>query len=293
MASCQREPSRHSRARERREPMSAVRRHPIITFFVLTYALTWGFLPLGIFGTTGPLIAALIVISITQGLSGLRDLGSRMIRWRVGWVWYALAIGLPLAVHLLTVGLNVGLGAAAPSLSQFSPLSGLIVVFAVRLIDPLDGPMGEEPGWRGFALPRLQADRSPLVATLILAVLVTIWHVPLFFLKGGLQPFQRSIVLGGVLGPFGFTFVATWLFNHTGGSVLMTLVMHAAEGTIHPQALWPASASAAQAGLLYSVVYCVVAIGLVIFDWQLWRGSAPASATMQPAAAYGGESRVR
>src|SRR3712207_3241490 len=80
---------------ERREPMPAVRRHPIITFFILTCALTWGFLPFGIFGTTGPLIAALIVISITQGLSGLRDLGSRMIRWRVGWIWYALAIGLP------------------------------------------------------------------------------------------------------------------------------------------------------------------------------------------------------
>ena len=50
--------------------MSAVRRHPIITFFVLTYALTWGFLPLGIFGTTGPLIAALIVISITRASRG-------------------------------------------------------------------------------------------------------------------------------------------------------------------------------------------------------------------------------
>src|SRR5215204_3135593 len=218
--------------------MSAMRCHPLITFFVLTYALTWGFLPLGIFGTTGPLVAALIVIPITHGWAGLRDLGSRMIRWRVGWYWYAAAIGLPLAVHLLTVVLNLALGAPAPSPAQFSPLSGIILVFAVRLIDPPDGPMGEEPGWRGFALPRLQADRSPLVATLILAVLVTIWHVPLFFLEGGLQPFQPSIVLGGVLGPFAFTFVATWLFNHTGGSVLMTLVMHAAEGTIHPNELW-------------------------------------------------------
>jgi len=274
---------------ERRNLVSAIRRHPLITFFVLTYALTWGFLPLGIFGATGPLIAALIVIPITHGWAGLRELGSRMIRWRVGLRWYAVAIGLPLAVLLITVALNVALGAGAPSLGGVGSLSTVLLVFAVRLVDPLDGPMGEEPGWRGFALPGLQADRSPLLATLILALLVTIWHVPLFFLEGGLQP---SDVLGGVLGPFAFTFVATWLFNHTGGSVLMTLVMHAAEGTIHPQALWPASASAAQAGLLYSVVYCVVAIGLVVFDWQLWRGSAPASATMQPAA-YGGESRVR
>ena len=139
--------------------MSAVRRHPIITFFVLTYALTWGALPWESFLATGPLLAALIVIPLTQGWAGLRDLGSRMIRWRVGWIWYALAIGLPIAVHLLTVVLNVALGAPAPSLAQFSPWYTILVVFAVRLINPLDGPLSEEPGWRGFAQPRLQAAR--------------------------------------------------------------------------------------------------------------------------------------
>src|SRR5215216_4343466 len=221
--------------------MSELRRHPLITFFVLTYALTWWAVPFGGFIPTGPLLAALIVIPITQGLSGLRDLGSRMIRWRVGWYWYVVAIGLPLAILLVAVALNVALGAGAPSLAQLGPLSSIMVF----------------------------------------AVLLTIWHVPLFFLEGGLQPFQPSIVLGGVLGPFAFTFVATWLFNNTGGGVLMTLVMHAAEGTIRTRTLW--AAPAAQAGLLYSVVMCAVAIGLVIFDWQLWRGSAPAPATVQPA----------
>jgi membrane protease YdiL (CAAX protease family) len=271
--------------------MSAVRRHPLITFFVLTYALSWGFLPIKALGflPTGPLIAALIVIPITQGLSGLKELGLRMIRWRVGLRWYAVAIGLPLAVLLITVALNVSLGAGAPSLAGIDSLSTILLVFAVRLINPLDGPMGEEPGWRGFALPRMQADRSPLTATLILAVLVTIWHVPLFFLEGGLHPFEPSVVLGGLLGPFAFTFVATWLFNHTGGSVLMTLVMHAAGGTIHPNQLWSVGASAATAQAIYPVVWFVVAIGLVILDWRFWRGPAPA--TVQPA--YGGESRVR
>jgi hypothetical protein len=64
--------------------MSAVRRHPLITFFLLTYAIAWGFLPFGSFGAFGPLVAALIVIPITQGWAGLQDLGGRMIRWRVG-----------------------------------------------------------------------------------------------------------------------------------------------------------------------------------------------------------------
>jgi len=87
---------------ERRTPISAVRRHPLVTFFVLTYALSWGFLPIEALGflPAGPLVATLIVISITQGWAGLRDLGSRMIRWRVGWYWYVVAIGLPLAVLL-------------------------------------------------------------------------------------------------------------------------------------------------------------------------------------------------
>src|ERR687885_1563131 len=93
--------------------LSVVRRHPIITFFVLAYAISWGFLPIEAVGflPSGPLFAALIVIPLTQGRAGLRNLGSRMIRWRVRWYWYAVAFGLPLAVHLATVGLKVAAGA--------------------------------------------------------------------------------------------------------------------------------------------------------------------------------------
>jgi hypothetical protein len=91
--------------------VGAVSRHPLTTFFLLAYALTWAFLPLGAFVAAGPLVAALIVIPITHGTAGLRDLGSRMIRWRVGWYWYVAALGLPLAVHFLAILLNVALGA--------------------------------------------------------------------------------------------------------------------------------------------------------------------------------------
>ncbi len=155
---------------------NVAKRHPLITFFVLAYAISWVGWPLYAAGVwpipflaTGPLIAALIVIPITQGKAGLRELGSRMIRWRVGLKWYVVAVGLPLAVLLVTVVLNVALGAGAPSLARVGPLSTILMVFAVRLINPLDGPLGEEPGWRGFALPGLQTSRSPLVAALILA----------------------------------------------------------------------------------------------------------------------------
>ena len=255
-----------------------VKRHPLIWFFVLAYAISWVGLPLYAAGVwpipflaTGPLIAALIVIPITQGRAGLRDLGSRMIRWRVGLKWYVVAIGLPLSVLLVTVGLNVALGAGTPSLAGVGSLSTILMVFTVRLINPLNGPMGEEPGWRGFALPGLQASRSPLVAALILAPRIAVWHLPLAFV-GGMKPLD-------FLGPIAFTFVATWLFNHTGGSVLMTLVMHATEGTIHPSELWSVGAASASAQAIYAVVWFAVAIGLVILDWKFWRGPAPTRAT--------------
>jgi hypothetical protein len=269
--------------------MSAVRHHSIITFFVLTYAIGWGCIPFWTFMAGSPFIAALIVIPLTQGWAGLRELGSRMIRWRVRWYWYVLAIGLPLAAILLTAGLNLALGASAPSLA-FGSVSTILIVFAVRLVNPGDGALGEEPGWRGFALPGLQGSGiSPLVSTLILGVLVTGWHVPILFLEeGGLQP---SIIVGFLLGTLAVTFWYTWLFNRTGGSVLMTIVSHAAQGTITIGGLWSAGADFAQANLLNGIVLSVVAIGLVVFDWQFWHSLAPASATLHPANESG--SRVR
>jgi uncharacterized protein len=125
--------------------------------------------------------------------------------------------------------------------------------------------VGEEPGWRGFALPGLQATRSPLVSTAILAVLITVWHLPLFFLEGGELPL--STIVGGIVGPFAFTVMATWLFNHTGGSVLLTILLHASEGSIQAD------------GWVYIGLLIIVAIGLVIFDWKAWRSPAPSSAT--------------
>jgi membrane protease YdiL (CAAX protease family) len=261
--------------------LSVVRRHPIITFFVLTYAIGWGCIPFWTFQAGSPFIAALIVIPLTQGVAGLKELGLRMIRWRVRWYWYAVAIALPLAVVGLAAGLNVALGASVPSLAGIGSVTTVLIMFAVRLVNPGDGALGEEPGWRGVALPGLQSTLSPLVSTMILGVVVTVWHVPFLFMEEGLL--QPSIIVGFLLGSFAVTFFYTWLFNHTGGSVLMTIVSHAAQGAIQIGALWPAGADFAQAMLLNSVVLSVVAIGLVVFDRKAWRAPA-ASETTPPQA---------
>ena len=178
----------------------------------------------------GELTGSIVHRSKSQARSSLRRYTNRVV-----------ALGLPLAVHLITVALNVALGAGAPSLAQFSPLSGIILVFALRLVSPLDVPLGEEPGFRGLALPRLQAARSPLLATLILGVLVAVWHAPLLLPQFGLRPIE-------LLTTVAVTFWYTWLFDHTGGSVLMTIVAHATEGIIEPNEFWAAGAAAAQGG---------------------------------------------
>src|ERR671917_1630037 len=230
---------------------SVVKRHPIIAFFVLTYAIGWGCIPFWTFQAGSPFIAALIVVPLTQGLSGLKELGLRMICWRVRWYWYVVAVGMPLGVVALTAGLNVALGASAPSLA-FGSVSTILMVFAVRLINPGDGALGEEPGWRGVALPGLQSTLSPLVATMILGVVVTVWHVPILFMEEGLL--LPSIIVGFLLGSFAVTFFYTWLFNRTGGSVLMTLISHAVQGTITIGGLWSVGADFAQANLINGIV---------------------------------------
>jgi uncharacterized protein len=172
---------------------------------------------------------------------------------------------LPLTVHLVSAGVSLGLGNPVPWLAQFS-LTTFLMVFAIRLANPADGPLGEHPGWKGVTLPGLQADRSPLLATMILAPLVAGWHLPTFLLEeGGLQP---SLLIGGLVTTMAVTFWYTWLFNHTRGSVLLVVVAHSVEGSIQ-----------AEIGWIYMGVWLAVAIGLIVFDWKAWRGPAPAPAT--------------
>jgi membrane protease YdiL (CAAX protease family) len=251
--------------------MSVVSRHPMVAFVILAYAISWSLVPMGGFLPPGPLVAALIVISMTQGREGLKQLGARLVRWRVGWIWWVAALALPLGVLAVSVALNVAVGAPAPSLDQFSPWYAVLVVAAVRMISPLDGPGGEEPGFRGFAQPHLQAHRSPLFATSILAVVVAGWHAPLL-LVDNLRPVD-------LLSTVAVTFWYAWLFNHSGGSVLITIVSHVAQGSIAHSDLWPADRDAAQMEYVYAAVACATVVGLLCFDWRFWRSSAPPMAT--------------
>ena len=148
------------------------RRQPLSVFFVLAFAISWlpypfyvlGLLPGPLFLPFGPLVAAVTVIAITEGKRGLRQLGSRMLRWRVRWWWWAVAVGLPLAVLATSTALTVQVWGASTVSWSGVPWLSFVGAFALRLVNPLDGPMGEEPGWRGYALPKLFSALSPLAA---------------------------------------------------------------------------------------------------------------------------------
>jgi membrane protease YdiL (CAAX protease family) len=170
-------------SREPRRLTALIRRYPLPAFFLLAFALTWATVPVGVFMAAGPLIAAVVVTAIVDGRRGLRELGARILRWRVGWQWYAAAIVIPVAVVLASGGFNVVLGAEESAVRDLE-ISGLVLIFALRLVVPVFAPIAEEPGWRGFALPRLLDGRSPLAATLVLAPIVALWHVPLIWVPG-------------------------------------------------------------------------------------------------------------
>ncbi len=244
-----------------------IRRHPLAAFFVIAFALTWATVPFGVFMAAGPFVAALIVTGMVDGRAGLRELRSRMLRWRVGLRWYAAAILIPVGVALATGGLNVALGASHSPFAKIE-LSALVLLFAMRLVVPLFAPIGEEPGWRGFALPRLQAERSPLVSTLILGIVVALWHLPLIFLTE--EHFSPMFLVATVA----VTFFYSWIFNHTRGSVFMTIVAHAAEGVLAGAFIGKdgfVGASGTRFAVLYTAGWCVVALALVVFDREMWR----------------------
>ena len=212
----------------------------LIAFFVLAYGLSWAVeIPLALraqglisapipwwlhyVAAYGPLLAAVIVTGITSGRDGLRELGGRVFKWRVRPGWWLVAFAPLLLYALLAVVLRFipGQSTSVAALGQIDFLPNLGA--GALLVWLLTFGLGEETGWRGYALPRLQQGRSALSATVILWVLWALWHLPLFFYL-----YDATIIAGFLLGLLAGAITFTWLYNSTGGSVLLVAVWHAA-----------------------------------------------------------------
>ncbi|MEO7424541.1 MAG: CPBP family intramembrane glutamic endopeptidase [Fibrobacteria bacterium] len=180
-------------------------------------------------GALGPFVAAFLVSALDAGRAGALDLVRRMGFWRhrIGWLLFAL-LGPLVMFGLAVLGMWI-VGGHRPSLAgfgvsrefpQFLPLA----FFAYNV---LTFGYGEEVGWRGFALPRLQARHGALVSTLLLTIGWAIWHIPLFFYRPGYLTMGAAGIAGWFFSLLTGAVLLTWLFNESHGSILVVALFHA------------------------------------------------------------------
>src|SRR5262245_24134554 len=230
----------------RRGIKALLARHPLVFYFIIAYAFSWlaempsvlsedgaGLLsyrsPLGLYATiaiasfVGPFLSALIMTGITEGREGVGRLLRQLVLWRVGLRWYLFAlIGLP-AILVLSVIFLPGALASFPGPAGLTPLPMLALFVYVFF---LGGPLGEEPGWRGFALPGLQRRYGPLVGSLILGPIWAFWHLPIFWVPAWNFPPTILNIVMFVIAAIAFTIVMTWVFNNTKGSLFIAVLVH-------------------------------------------------------------------
>ncbi|HET9224999.1 MAG TPA: CPBP family intramembrane glutamic endopeptidase [Roseiflexaceae bacterium] len=223
--------------------------HPLTAFFVLAFGLMWLFaVPLalsrnqgsGLLGYdisetlgnvlfllatfSGPTVAALIVTGVTEGRAGIMRLLKRVVQWRVRPRWYVVALGINLLIWLLAYTALLGSQLLIAAITYWPLLlTTFLPLVAFGIIIP---SIAEEPGWRGFALPRLQERRGPVVGSLILGALHGVWHLPALMTVyfgplplANLAPFMLTAAFA--------TLIYTWVYNHTGGSILLAILLHA------------------------------------------------------------------
>jgi membrane protease YdiL (CAAX protease family) len=212
---------------------ASLRRHPLLWFFALAYAINAAatsvnlitpvaaLSPIWLIAIFSPTLAAYLVAAGMGGWPEVKKLLAGYARWRIGWQWYLAALSMAL-IPLAVAVVYIALGNPPRGLPEGMTWGAYAVIFMQGW---LTGPLAEESGWRGFALPRLQGRMSALNASLLLGVLWAFWHVPQYLTggvaSGGMMPFFIFVPVTIVL-----TILFTWVFNNTRGSLVATTIMH-------------------------------------------------------------------
>ncbi len=216
--------------------------HSLVCYFVIAYGLSWlawvpfvlsqsglGVLPVSLSQFAiipglylGPLLSGFLMTATTEGKPGVQNMLRRFVLWRVGWQWYLFTlVGIPVFLFL---GYFILPGAVAVFHFPFPQILWVYPLFLI--LEIFTSALGEEPGWRGFALPRLQTRYGSLLGTLILGVLWGCWHLPLFLTTWGGGAGWLDVG-GFLLKTIGTALMITWVFNHTRGSLLLAILLHA------------------------------------------------------------------
>jgi len=214
--------------------------HQLLTFFLLTFAYSWiywilmaNFAPwminepaFYILSGYGPTFAALFLTSYLVGRNGLKLFLKRALNWRVNFIWYFVAL---FSIALMLIFARQVHGILYPSIHLapirgLQPIYGLIPIF---LFGILYGPLGEELGWRGFALPRLQRQLGALFGSLVLGVIWAAWHLPLHLIPEFKWAVGNIPLIWFFLLNIPWTVLFSWLYNNTKGSVLLVILFHA------------------------------------------------------------------
>ena len=241
----------------------AVAQRELPIFFLLAFLLSWypWFLALAQGRTSGPnplgpFVAALIVAGIADGWPAIRDLLARIVRVRIGLRWYAVIFGLPVVLCAIALAIMAAFGqvTSAPTAAAWRELPERFIFIFLFI------GLGEEPGWRGFALPRLQKNYSPLMASLILAPIWALWHLPLMG-----NEFPLPIIPAFLISLLAGTLIQTWLFNRTKGSVFAQMLFHATVNTVGAGLIFPLFKGNAFVAFwyLYALLWLAVALVLV------------------------------
>jgi uncharacterized protein len=277
-----------------------IRRHPLVTFFLLAFAITWVvWVPraaasqglwasdwpsvVGQAWTWAPAIAALLAAALTGGRDALRELGARLVRWRVGWQWYLVVILGPALFSLVVAGIYVVLGGswadAAPPAIRAGPLV-MLALFLVILT--LTDGLGEELAWRGFALPRLLTRYNALVASLVLGVIWALWHLPLLWTEGNGMFHQPVWLL--LVDVTAKSVLFTWVFLHTRGSVLLAMLFHGATNLFIVSPSPTSSGDLTLPLLAAGAKWVLVVVVVVVAGTSLVRSTRPEPEVLPPKA---------
>jgi membrane protease YdiL (CAAX protease family) len=237
-----------------------VKNNSFVVFVVLAYIFSWWLVPLNAgMLPVGPLLAALLVVGLSEGKAGVKAWGSQVVRRGSDWRWYAVAVAIPLVITFIVAGLNFLLGA-----QLVAPIDWTIPFKILPIMLVFSG-MWEEPGWTGYALPHLYKRFGPslagtLSATLVMAVIRTGWHLPLM-LSGDIYWSDIVLVIAA-------QFVFTWLFNRTGGVVLAVMLFHLMNNIISGVFVgaWFTGTDWVQLSWLLAGLWSFLAVGLLALD---------------------------